>query len=116
MELENTSSDLTSVFPGFDFGTLSKNATNLEGIAIHCSLADSTGNGVCAHGETDNLPDEPAGYGGFKGLFGAFQVNPVLTGGSYDGRQHGARADLRRVRAGRDQHAEGGRVGAPGRG
>lgn len=85
MELENTSSDLTSAFPGFDFGALPKNATNLEGIAIHCSLADSTANGVCAHGEADNLPDEPTGYGGFKGLFGAFQVNSVLTGGSYTG-------------------------------
>ena len=85
MELENTSSDLTSVFPGFDFGTLTENATNLEGIAIHCSLADSTANGVCAHGEADNLPDEPTGYGGFKGLFGAFEVNSVLTGGSYTG-------------------------------
>ena len=41
MELENTSSDLASVFPGFDFGSLTKNATNLEGIAIHCSVADS---------------------------------------------------------------------------
>jgi hypothetical protein len=85
MELENTTSDLTSVFPGFNFGTLSKNATNLEGIAIHCSMADSVGNGVCAHGEADNLPDEPTGYSGFKGLFGAFQVNPVLAGGSYAG-------------------------------
>ena len=64
---------------------MTENATNLEGIAIHCSLADSTANGVCAHGEADNLPDEPTGYGGFKGLFGAFEVNSVLTGGSYTG-------------------------------
>lgn len=85
LELENTTSDLTSVFPGFDFGTLSKNATNLEAIAIHCSMADSSGSGACAHGEADNLPDEPTGYGGFKGLFGAFQVYPVLAGGTYAG-------------------------------
>jgi len=85
MELENTSSDLSSVFPGFNFGTLSKNATNLEGIAIHCSVADSQPGGVCANGEADNLPSEPTGYSGFKGLFGAFQVFPVLSGGSYAG-------------------------------
>jgi hypothetical protein len=85
MELENTSSDLAGVFPGFNFGTLSKNATNLEGIAIHCSVADSKTGGVCANGEADNLPSEPTGYSGFKGLFGAFQVFPVLAGGSYAG-------------------------------
>jgi len=85
MELENTTSDLASVFPGFNFGSLSKNATNLEGVAIHCSAADSTGSGVCADGEADNLPSEPTGYNGFKGLFGAFQVFPVLAGGSYAG-------------------------------
>ena len=34
--------------------------TNLEGIAIHCSLADSAGRRhLCANGGTDNLPDEP---------------------------------------------------------
>jgi hypothetical protein len=85
MELENTSSDLLSVFPGFNFGTLSKNATNLEGVAIHCSVADSQPGGVCGSGEADNLPSEPTGYHGFKGLFGAFQVFPVLAGSSYTG-------------------------------
>jgi hypothetical protein len=85
MELENTSSDLLSVFPGFNFGTLTKNATNLEGVAIHCSVADSQPGGVCGSGEADNLPSEPTGYHGFKGLFGAFQVWPVLAGGSYTG-------------------------------
>ncbi|MGZ4228648.1 MAG: hypothetical protein ACXVTC_20750 [Solirubrobacteraceae bacterium] len=63
MELENTTSDLTSVFgSGFDFGSLTKNATNLEGWAIHCSVADSQPGGVCGNGETDNLPSEPTGY------------------------------------------------------
>ena len=28
------------------------------------------------------LPDEPGGYAGFKGLFGAKSVNPAITGGS----------------------------------
>src|SRR5689334_16182902 len=85
MELENTSSDLASVFPGFNFGSLTKNATNLEGIAIHCSVADSAPGGLCGNGEADNLPSEPTGYNGFKGLFGAFQVWPVLSGGTYAG-------------------------------
>jgi len=86
MELENTTSDLTSVFgSNFNFGSLTKNATNLEGWAIHCSVADSQPGGVCGNGETDNLPSEPTGYSGFKGLFGAFQVDPVLAGGSYAG-------------------------------
>ena len=26
------------------------------------------------------LPDEPGGYAGFKGLFGAQAIDPVLTG------------------------------------
>jgi len=85
MELENTSSDLASVFPGFNFGSLTKNATNLEGVAIHCSAADSQPGGVCGAGEADNLPSEPTGYNGFKGLFGAFQVWPVLAGQTYTG-------------------------------
>ena len=29
---------------------------------------------------TDILPQEPGGYTGFKGLFGAQQINPLLTG------------------------------------
>jgi hypothetical protein len=83
MELENTSSDLVSAFPGFNFGSLTKNQTNLEGVAIHCSRPGSAGSGVCANGEADNLPTEPTGYSGFKALFGAFQVWPVLAGGAY---------------------------------
>jgi len=86
MELENTTSDLTAVFgSNFNFGSLTKNTTNLDGWAIHCSAADSQPGGVCGDGETDNLPSEPTGYNGFKGLFGAFQVDPVLGGGSYSG-------------------------------
>jgi hypothetical protein len=86
MELENTSSDVTQAFPGGLPAGL-KNATDIEGLAIHCSQADSTGSGTCANGEADTLPDEPGGYNGFKALFGAFQVNPFLTTGSYAGSQ-----------------------------
>jgi hypothetical protein len=85
MELENTSSDISSTFPGVTFPGGFKTATNLEGIAIHCSLADSQTGGVCANGESDTLPSEPGGYSGFRGLFGAFQVWPVLAGGTFPG-------------------------------
>jgi len=88
MELENTTSDVTGVFgsasPEASLPSAVK-ATDLEGVAIHCSAADSSANGICADGETESLPDEPGGYSSFKGLFGAIQVNPVLTSGSYGG-------------------------------
>ncbi|HXO08061.1 MAG TPA: hypothetical protein VN880_08515 [Solirubrobacteraceae bacterium] len=84
MELENTSSDVTQAFPG-GLPSGVKNATDIEGLAIHCSQADSGASGVCANGETDTLPDEPGGYTGFKALYGAFQVNPFLTTGSFGG-------------------------------
>lgn len=51
-------------------------SANFEGLAIHCAKTSS----LCSSGEPDSLPDEPGGYHGFKGLFGALQVNPVLTG------------------------------------
>jgi hypothetical protein len=51
-------------------------AANFEGLAVHCAR----GSGVCASGEPDKLPDEPGSYRGFKGLFGALQVSPLLTG------------------------------------
>lgn len=53
-------------------------AANFEGLAIHCARGAS----LCQGGEPDQLPDEPGGYHGFPGLFGALQVDPVLTGKS----------------------------------
>jgi hypothetical protein len=50
--------------------------TDLVGFAVHCAQ----GSGLCASGEDDLLPSEPGGYTGFKALFGAQQVDPVLTG------------------------------------
>ena len=35
---------------------------------------------TCATGQYDLLPDEPGGYAGFKGLFGAQEIDPLLTG------------------------------------
>jgi hypothetical protein len=55
--------------------------TDFIGFAIHCGA----GGGVCAgdpNAKPDLLPDEPGGYNGFLGLFGAKYINPLLTGGS----------------------------------
>ena len=118
MELENTTSDVTDVFgsgsPEASLPSAVK-ATDLEGVAIHCSAADSVSGGLCANGETDALPDEPTGYTGFKGLFGAIQVNPVLTSGLRRGHRHPT-AGVRRFRARRHQLHQGGSLEAATRG
>jgi hypothetical protein len=93
--LENTgtsaSGDVTKVFgtgsPQFTeatnsnaaaSGTAARNlaVTDLEGLAVHCAQ----GSTVCSAGEPDLLPQEPGGYTGFNGLFGAAQIDPILTG------------------------------------
>src|SRR2546426_4750273 len=58
-----------------------KAQTDYVGIAVHCAA----GGGICAgnpKARPDRLPDEPGGYNGFQGLFGAKYVNPAITGGS----------------------------------
>src|SRR5919197_3640311 len=53
--------------------------TDFVGMAIHCA---NTATSACSgnpNARPDVLPDEPGGYSGFKGLFGAKYVNPVLT-------------------------------------
>jgi hypothetical protein len=55
-----------------------KAQTDFVGIAVHCA----PGSAICASGQDDLLPAEPGGYLGFKGLFGAQAVNPLLTGGA----------------------------------
>ncbi len=101
MELENDTSDLQTVFgagsPQDQFGNWSYNTaydqffdagsnlgtTDYEGLAIHCSRADSTGRGLCSPangGAPDALPSEPGGYSGYNADFGALAVDPVLTG------------------------------------
>ena len=64
-------------------GTAARNLaqTDFVGMAIHCAA----GGGICAgnpKARPDLLPDEPGGYSGFLGLFGAKYVNPAITGGS----------------------------------
>src|SRR5258705_3822606 len=47
------------------------------GIGVHCAQ----GSALCAassHARPDLLPDEPGGYSGFSGLFGAKYVNPLI--------------------------------------
>src|SRR5712691_6839077 len=54
--------------------------TDFVGIALHCGQ----GGGICdgnAHARPDLLQDEPGGYTGFLGLFGAKYVNPAISGG-----------------------------------
>jgi hypothetical protein len=55
--------------------------TDFVGLAIHCGK----GRGICAgntHARPDLLPDEPGGYNGYLGLFGAKYVNPAIAGGN----------------------------------
>jgi hypothetical protein len=61
------------------FGGAARNKaqTDFVGLAIHCAQ----GSVLCAAGHPDLLPDEPGGYDGFKGLFGAQEINPLLVGG-----------------------------------
>jgi hypothetical protein len=93
--LENTgtgpSGDITKVFgnpspqateaiasAAAPFGTAAraKAQTDFVGFAIHCAA----GAALCASGQDDVLPDEPGGYAGFRGLFGAQTIDPILTG------------------------------------
>jgi hypothetical protein len=60
------------------FGTAAraKAQTDFVGFAIHCAQ----GSALCANGQADVLPDEPGGYSGYMGLFGAQEIDPILTG------------------------------------
>jgi hypothetical protein len=53
-----------------------KAQTDFVGFAVHCA----SGSATCASGQPDLLPDEPGGYTGYQGLFGAASVDPFLTG------------------------------------
>jgi hypothetical protein len=81
--LENTAIDIPTVF-----GSASPEAAEVAsnpgqafadfvGIGVHCAQ----GSALCAasaHARPDLLPDEPGGYSGFNGLFGAAYVNPII--------------------------------------
>jgi hypothetical protein len=55
-----------------------KAQTDFVGFAIHCALGSS----LCASAPShdDLLPGEPGGYTGYKGVFGAQDIDPLLTG------------------------------------
>ncbi|HET9847137.1 MAG TPA: hypothetical protein VFR68_01110 [Candidatus Dormibacteraeota bacterium] len=94
IELENTGTglygDISEVFgtgsPEWNEANASpvKAQADFVGIAIHCSQ----GAQLCAHGNSlglpvgDQLPDEPGGYHGFNGLFGAKYIDPAIHGGN----------------------------------
>jgi hypothetical protein len=101
MEFENDLGDLANVYGPtsvqYQFGNWSYNTayneynsagsnvgeTDYEGLAIHCSQADSGSGGICSTangGEPDSLPDEPGGYTGYNALYGAINIDPWLTG------------------------------------
>jgi hypothetical protein len=86
--LENTGIDIPTVFgptspeadevasdPGQAFA-------DFVGIGVHCAQGSS----LCSpanHGQPDVLNDEPGGYDGFNGLFGAKYVDPqIFPGGT----------------------------------
>jgi hypothetical protein len=84
--LENTGIDVPTVF-GANSPEAAEVAANpgqafadFVGIGVHCAQ----GSAVCAgsdHARPDLLPDEPGGYNGFSGLFGAKYVDPVIHPG-----------------------------------
>ncbi len=81
--LENTAIDIPTVF-GSGSPEAAEVASNpgqafadFVGIGVHCAK----GSALCAaspHARADLLPDEPGGYNGFSGLFGAAYVNPII--------------------------------------
>jgi predicted transcriptional regulator len=86
--LENTGIDVPTVFgPGSPEAIqaaadspgapATQTFADYIGIGVHCAQDSS----VCAtanHGRPDLLPDEPNGYTGYNGLFGAKYVDPVI--------------------------------------
>jgi len=81
--LENTAIDIPTVF-GAGSPEAQEVATDpgqafadFVGIGIHCAQGSSRCSSA-NHGRPDLLPDEPGGYIGLNGLFGAKYVNPVI--------------------------------------
>jgi hypothetical protein len=86
--LENTGIDVGTVFGPTSPEATQANAdspgtpatqtfADFVGIGVHCAQ----GSAVCSaanHGRPDLLADEPGGYTGYQGLFGARYVDPVI--------------------------------------
>src|SRR5262249_10065654 len=82
--LENTAIDIPTVF-----GANSPEAAEVKsnpgqafadfvGIGVHCAK-DSALCSAANNGRPDPLPDEPHGYNGYNGLFGAKSVDPLIS-------------------------------------
>ena len=92
-----------------------KAVADYEGLSVHCAL----GSAVCAkyHSVADKLPDEPGGYTGYKALFGAKYIDPLLSPSgpvkNLERRGHQGLQRQRRVpRLRRDDRAERARLHA----
>jgi hypothetical protein len=85
--LENTAIDIPTVFGAGspeavevagDGGVAgSQSFADFVGLGVHCAAGSS----LCAdanNGKSDLLPDEPGGYTGYNGLFGAKYVDPQI--------------------------------------
>ena len=85
--LENTAIDIPTVFgPGSDEAAeVASNPgqafADFVGLGVHCAQGSSVC-GASTHAKPDLLPDEPGGYSGYSGLFGAKYVNPVIHPGT----------------------------------
>jgi hypothetical protein len=86
--LENTGIDVATVFgagspeaiqaAGDSPGTpATQTFTDFVGIGVHCAQSSQTC-AASAHARPDLLADEPGGYNGYQGLFGAKYVDPVI--------------------------------------
>ncbi|HET9255065.1 MAG TPA: hypothetical protein VFO16_07670, partial [Pseudonocardiaceae bacterium] len=81
--LENVGPDVPKVFgansPEAAEASADSNlaTTDFVGIGVHCAQDSSRCAGPNA--KPDLLPDEPGGYTGYQGLFGAQYVNPVIS-------------------------------------
>jgi hypothetical protein len=81
--LENTAIDIPTVF-GANSPEAAEVASNpaqafadFVGVGVHCAQ-DSARCSAANNGKPDLLPDEPGGYAGYNGLFGAKYVNPQI--------------------------------------
>jgi hypothetical protein len=84
--LENTAIDIPTVF-GPASPEAAEVATNpgqafadFVGIGVHCAQSSALCS-VANNGRPDNLADEPGGYNGYSGLFGAKYVDPLIFPG-----------------------------------
>jgi hypothetical protein len=84
-ELENQAPDVANVFGSTSADAAEAGNPNLAnkaeadymGLSVHCAK----GSAVCTkhHSVGDLLPDEPGGYNGYRALFGAKYIDPVLN-------------------------------------